>query len=37
LRTLDLDLPGRKTEYLRAVADAALEGRLDGGSARSRA
>ena len=30
LRTLDLDLPGRKTEYLRAVADAALDGLLDG-------
>ena len=28
LRALDLDLPGRKTEYLHAVADAALEGRL---------
>jgi len=35
LRTLDLDLPGRKTEYLHAVADAALEGRLDGESLRS--
>ena len=32
LRTLDLDLPGRKMEYLHAVADAALEGRLDGES-----
>ncbi|MCD2189960.1 DNA-3-methyladenine glycosylase family protein [Actinomycetospora soli] len=30
LRGLDLDLPGRKAEYLHAVADAALEGRLDG-------
>ena len=30
LRRLDLDLPGRKAEYLRAVADAALDGRLDG-------
>ncbi|MFI1995388.1 DNA-3-methyladenine glycosylase family protein [Actinoplanes sp. NPDC020271] len=30
LRTLELDLPGRKTEYLHAVADAALEGVLDG-------
>lgn len=30
LRTLDLDLPGRKTEYLHAVADAALDGVLDG-------
>ncbi len=29
LRSLDLDLPGRKTEYLHAVAEAALEGRLD--------
>jgi len=29
LRALDLDLPGRKTEYLHAVADAALDGRLD--------
>ena len=29
LRGLDLDLPGRKTEYLHAVADAALEGSLD--------
>ena len=27
---LDLDLPGRKGEYLRAVAEAALEGLLDG-------
>ncbi|WP_375475694.1 DNA-3-methyladenine glycosylase family protein [uncultured Jatrophihabitans sp.] len=30
LRRLDLDLPGRKAEYLQAVAEAALEGRLDG-------
>ena len=30
LRRLDLDLPGRKAEYLRAVADAALDGLLDG-------
>jgi DNA-3-methyladenine glycosylase II len=30
LRKLDLDLPGRKTEYLRAVAEAALDGLLDG-------
>lgn len=30
LRTLDLDLPGRKAEYLHAVADAALSGVLDG-------
>jgi DNA-3-methyladenine glycosylase II len=29
LRSLDLDLPGRKSEYLRAVAEAALEGLLD--------
>jgi DNA-3-methyladenine glycosylase II len=29
LRTLDLDLPGRKTEYLHAVAEAALDGVLD--------
>ena len=35
LRGLDLDLPGRKGEYLRAVADAALEGRLDGAALRS--
>jgi DNA-3-methyladenine glycosylase II len=35
LRTLDLDLPGRKAEYLRAVADAALDGRLDGVKLRS--
>ncbi len=30
LRDLHLDLPGRKSEYLRAVADAALQGVLDG-------
>lgn len=30
LRTLDLDLPGRKAEYLHAVAEAALDGLLDG-------
>ncbi len=36
LRTLDLDLPGRKTEYLHAVADAALDGRLDGTTLRAR-
>jgi DNA-3-methyladenine glycosylase II len=30
LRRLDLDLPGRKAEYLHHVAMAALEGRLDG-------
>jgi DNA-3-methyladenine glycosylase II len=35
LRILDLDLPGRKTEYLHAVADAALDGRLDGATLRS--
>lgn len=29
LLSLDLDLPGRKGEYLRAVAEAALDGRLD--------
>jgi DNA-3-methyladenine glycosylase II len=29
LRNLDLDLPGRKTEYLHAVVEAALDGRLD--------
>lgn len=29
LRGLDLDLPGRKAEYLHAVAESALEGRLD--------
>jgi DNA-3-methyladenine glycosylase II len=37
LARLDLDLPGRKSEYLRAVAKAALDGLLDGGgTARSR-
>jgi DNA-3-methyladenine glycosylase II len=30
LRGLDLELPGRKAEYLHAVADAAIEGLLDG-------
>lgn len=35
LRALDLDLPGRKSEYLHAVADAALEGRLDGAALRA--
>jgi len=35
LRTLELDLPGRKSEYPHAVADAALEGRLDGAALRS--
>jgi len=34
LRALDLDLPGRKPEYLRAVAEAALDGVLDGGGLR---
>lgn len=36
LRGLDLDLPGRKAEYLRAVADAALDGLLDGVALRAR-
>jgi len=31
----ELDLPGRKPEYLRAVAEAALEGRLDGAALRA--
>jgi len=35
LRTLDLDLPGRKGEYLRAVAEAALDGLLDGAALRA--
>ncbi len=35
LRDLDLDLPGRKTEYLQAVAEAALDGHLDGAAVRS--
>lgn len=35
LRTLDLDLPGRKREYLRAVADAALDGLLAGSRLRA--
>lgn len=35
LRRLELDVPGRKAEYLRAVAVAALEGRLDGAKLRS--
>ncbi|WP_375405776.1 DNA-3-methyladenine glycosylase family protein [uncultured Amnibacterium sp.] len=35
LRGLELDLPGRKAEYLRAVADAALDGLLDGLALRS--
>jgi DNA-3-methyladenine glycosylase II len=33
LARLDLTLPGRKSEYLRAVAEAALDGLLDGGGA----
>lgn len=35
LRELELDLPGRKAEYLHAVAEAALEGRLDGTALRA--
>jgi DNA-3-methyladenine glycosylase II len=35
LRTLDLDLPGRKSEYLRAVAEAALDGLLDAAALRA--
>jgi DNA-3-methyladenine glycosylase II len=35
LRRLDLDLPGRKSGYLRAVAEAALDGLLDGTSLRA--
>ena len=35
LRELDLDLPGRKTEYLHAVAEAALEGSLSGSRLRA--
>lgn len=35
LRALDLDVPGRKAEYLHAVADAALDGRLDGAALRA--
>ena len=35
LRALELDLPGRKAEYLHAVAEAALDGLLDGGALRS--
>jgi DNA-3-methyladenine glycosylase II len=35
LRGLDLDLPGRKGEYLHAVAEAALDGRLDGAALRT--
>jgi DNA-3-methyladenine glycosylase II len=32
---LGLDLPGRKSEYLRAVAEAALDGLLDGAALRA--
>ena len=35
LLTAELDLPGRKAEYLRAVAEAALSGLLDGASLRA--
>jgi DNA-3-methyladenine glycosylase II len=35
LARLELDLPGRKGEYLRAVADAALDGLLDGTALRA--
>ncbi|WP_112275543.1 DNA-3-methyladenine glycosylase family protein [Lentzea terrae] len=35
LRSMDLDLPGRKPEYLRAVAEAALDGVLDAVALRS--
>lgn len=35
LLELDLDLPGRKSEYLRAVAEAALDGLLDAGRLRA--
>ena len=35
LRAADLDLAGRKPEYLRAVADAALDGALDGAALRA--
>jgi len=35
LTRLDLDLPGRKDEYLRAVAEAALDGLLDGAALRA--
>ena len=34
LRDLTLDLPGRKPEYLHAVSEAALDGRLDGAELR---
>jgi DNA-3-methyladenine glycosylase II len=35
LARFDLDLPGRKGEYLRAVAEAALDGLLDGAALRA--
>jgi DNA-3-methyladenine glycosylase II len=35
LRRADLDLPARKSEYLRAVAEAALDGLLDGAALRA--
>ena len=35
VRRLDLDLPGRKAEYLHAVAEAALDGHLDGATLRA--
>lgn len=35
LARLDLDLPGRKSEYLRAVAEAALDGLLNGAALRA--
>jgi len=35
LRRIELDLPGRKTEYLHAVAAAALDGQLDAAALRS--
>ena len=35
LRRLDLDLPARKSKYLRAVAEAALDGLLDGAALRA--
>jgi len=35
LRKLELELPGRKSEYLHAVADTALEGGLDAAALRS--
>jgi DNA-3-methyladenine glycosylase II len=35
LLAASLDLPGRKEEYLRAVAEAALDGRLSGAHLRS--